>query len=543
MSQRKTIARRSFLIGSAAVLGGVAFGVYSHRQAHPNPLLQDLADGASAITPYVRIDAQGVTIITPRAEMGQGIHTTLAALVAEELDLAWDSIRIAHGVPAAAYYNHAAIAEGVPFAALDHGPMAQAMRGTMGVVAKFMAMQVTGGSSSVPDAYDKMRQAGAAARFALVAAAADQLGVPAGQLKTADGAVLAPDGRRLAYTSLAPAAARIALPDKLPLKPRAQWRYLGQSMPRLDMVAKCTGTAPFGIDLRQPEMVFATVRLNPALGAPLLRFDAGAALQQRGVLQVVDLPGGIGVIADNTWRAFQAAKAVQCDWADAIHPPSTAALMEAIVASFVDKHQDSQLRDDGDVDQALGGGPDQRPVLEAEYRVPFLAHAPMEPMNAVAWLRHGRLDIWSGVQSPTAARDQAAKLAGLEPAQVHVHAMLMGGSFGRRLETDYVLQAVQLAHGGAGQPCQADLEPGRRHDPGRLPPGRHRAPARQHGQAASAGAGRACGQPVGAGIPRWPAGPAHAGAGQADHRRCLRPALRHRPLPRHGLPHTGQCCR
>ena len=201
-------------------------------------------------------------------------------------------------------------------------------------------------------------------------------------------------------------------------------------------------------------MVFATVRMNPALGAALRRFDATAALQLRGVLQVVELPGGIGVIADNTWRAFQAAKAVTCTWADAIHPPSTAALMDAIAASFVDKHQDSRLRDDGDVAQALASAPGQPPVLEAEYRVPFLAHAPMEPMNAVAWLRPGRLDIWSGVQSPTAARDQAAKLAGLEPAQVHVHAMLMGGSFGRRLETDYVLQAVRLAKAMPGKPVK-----------------------------------------------------------------------------------------
>ena len=164
MGQLATMARRSFLIGSAAVAGGVAFGVYKYKQPHPNPLLADLAEGASAITPYVRIDTQGVTIITPRAEMGQGIHTTLAALVAEELDVAWDSIRVAHGAPGEAYYNHTAIAEGVPFAALDHGHMAEAMRGTMGVVAKFMAMQVTGGSSSVPDAYDKMRQAGRSSR-------------------------------------------------------------------------------------------------------------------------------------------------------------------------------------------------------------------------------------------------------------------------------------------------------------------------------------------------------------------------------------------
>lgn len=342
MSKLATIGRRSFLIGSAAVVGGAVFGVYKYQQPHANPLLGDLLEGASAITPYVRIDAQGVTIITPRAEMGQGIHTTLAAMVAEELDVAWEAIRVEHGAPGAAYYNRALIQEqeGVPFAALDHGRVAEGMRGTMGVLAKFMGIQGTGGSSSVPDAFDKMRIAGAAARYALVTAAAERLGVPAPTLKTDNGAVVAADGRRLPYTALAVDAARITLPDEPPLKPREQWRYLGKAMPRVDMVGKCTGTAIFGIDVRQAGMVFATVRMNPAIGAPLKRFDATAAKAMRGVLQVVELPGGVGVIADNTWRAFQAAQAVHCDWAEPLHAATTAALMDAIVASFDEKHQD-----------------------------------------------------------------------------------------------------------------------------------------------------------------------------------------------------------
>lgn len=450
MSKLGTIARRGFLIGSAAVVGGAVFGVHTYRQPHANPLLVDLPDGASAITPYVRIDTQGVTIITPRAEMGQGIHTTLAALVAEELDVAWDAIRVEHGAPGAAYYNRALMQEGVPFAALDHGRMAEGMRGTMGVLAKFMGIQGTGGSSSVPDAFDKMRTAGAAARFALVAAAAERLGLPASALKTDNGAVVAADGRRLPYTALAADAARIALPDAPPLKPREQWRYLGKAMPRVDMVGKCTGTATFGIDVQQAGMVFATVRMNPAIEAPLKRFDASAAKAMRGVLQVVELPGGVGVIADNTWRAFQAAQAVQCDWAEPVHAATTAAFMDAIVASFDDKHQDSRIRDNGDVTQALATGK----LLQAEYRVPFLAHATMEPMNAVAWLREGRLDIWTGTQAPTVARDQAATLAGLAPGQVFVHTQLMGGGFGRRAESDYVLQAVRLAMAVPGKPVK-----------------------------------------------------------------------------------------
>lgn len=450
MSKLATIARRSFLISSAAVVGGVVFGVYKYKQPAPNPLLVNLPGGATALTPYVRIDSRGVTLITPRAEMGQGIHTTLAALLAEELDVAWDSIRVEHGPPAAAYYNSVVMQDGAPFSSLDHGLAAGVMRDTMGVMAKFMAMQITGGSSSVADAFDKMRAAGAAARFALVAAAAERLGVLAAELKTDNASVVAPDGRRLAYADLAPAAAKVRLPDTPPLKTRDQWRYLGKSMPRVDMVGKCTGTAEFGIDVRMPEMLFATVRMNPAMGAPLNRFDATAAKAMRGVLKVVQVPGGIGVIADNTWRAFRAAEAVRCDWADPGYPPSTAAMMDAITSSIDDKHRDSRLRDDGDVDKALAKGK----VLEAEYRVPFLAHAAMEPLNAVAWLRDGQMDIWTGVQNPTAARDQAAKLVGLDINRVHIHTMLLGGSFGRRLESDHVLQAVHLAMAMRGRPVK-----------------------------------------------------------------------------------------
>ncbi|MFM2058639.1 MAG: hypothetical protein RLY71_3024 [Pseudomonadota bacterium] len=450
MSGVGTIARRGFLIGSVAVAGGVAFGYYKFRQPHPNPLLDNLPVGASALTPYVRIDAQGVTLIAPRAEMGQGIHTTLVALLAEELDVAWDSLRVKHGAPGAVYYNQVAMQDSAPFAALDHGISAEAVRGALGVLAKFMAIQGTGGSSSVPDAFDKMRRAGAAARHALVAAAAERFGLPAAALKTADGAVIAPDGRRLAYTELAAAAAKVELPADPPLKPREQWRYLGRSMPRLDMVAKCTGTATFGIDARLPGMLFASVRLNPAIGAPLRQFEAGAARRMRGVRQVVALPGGVAVIADNTWRAFQAVQAVQCDWAEPVHVASSAALMAAIEASFDDHHKDSRLRNDGDVDQALAAAQ----PLQATYRVPLLAHATMEPMNALAWLRDDRLDLWAGLQAPTVAREQAARLAGLAVSQVHVHVTLMGGGFGRRAESDFALQAVRLAIAVKGQPVK-----------------------------------------------------------------------------------------
>ncbi len=450
MSKPGNFTRRAFLLGSAAVAGGAAFGFFKYRQPHPNPLQANLAPGATALTPYVRIDAQGVTIIAPRAEMGQGVHTTLAALVAEELDVDWRSIRVEHGAPGAAYFNQALLSDAAPFAAYNDGSAARIVRGTMGVASKFLGMQVTGGSSSIPDAFDKMRSAGAAARFALVAAAADRLKTPAAKLSTKDGFVVAPDGTRIAYVDLAAAAATFALPESPPLKPSGQWRYLGKSLPRVDMRAKCTGSAEFGIDVRHDGMLFAAVRMNPALGAPLRAFDAAAAKAMRGVVAVVALPGGVAVVADNTWRAFSAIKTVKCDWAAAPHPASTGAMMAAIAASFNPGHQDSQLRDDGDIDQALAAGP----VLEAEYRVPFLAHATMEPMNAVAWFKGDELHIWTGTQAPTLARDLAAEAAGMPSTRVHVHTTMLGGGFGRRAESDFVVQAVRIAMALKGKPVK-----------------------------------------------------------------------------------------
>lgn len=216
MSRIGTIARRSFLIGSAAVLGGVAFGTWRFLTPYPNPLQGSASDKGGVITPYVVIDQTGVTIITPRAEMGQGIHSTLAALVAEELDVPWDQVQVMHGPPAKAYYNAAMLEEGVPFAPTDDSWLARTMRHAMAVPAKFLALQITGGSTSIPDGYEKMRAAGAVARAALVQAAAARTALPADDLRTETGAVVTPDGTRIPYADLAEAAAAADLPDMPP---------------------------------------------------------------------------------------------------------------------------------------------------------------------------------------------------------------------------------------------------------------------------------------------------------------------------------------
>lgn len=444
MGRAGKIARRSFLIGSAAVLGGVAFGVWRHVTPYPNPLA---GREGGVITPYVVIDRSGVTIVAPRAEMGQGVQSTLAALVAEELDLDWDQVKVMHGPPAKAYYNGAMLEEAVPFAPTDQGWLASTLRRATEVPAKFLALQVTGGSTSIPDGYEKMRAAGAVARAALVAVAAGRLGVAAERLRTARGAVVAPDGRRLAYADLAEAAAAAELPEVPELKPRSAWRLLGRSLPRLDMVAKSTGTALYAGDVRLPGMRFATIKMNPAQGAGMNGYDDSVARGMPGVERIVALERGVAVVARTTWHAIQAAEAIVFDWAEVEYPGSSAEMRAGIAASFTDARLDATPRDEGDV-TAMG----EAGIFEAEYHVPHLAHATMEPMQAAALFQDGRLTLWVGTQAPGMARDFAARAVGTAAEAVDVHVMPMGGGFGRRAEVDASVHAAKVAQAMAGTP-------------------------------------------------------------------------------------------
>lgn len=447
MARMMKIARRGFLFGSVALAGGVAFGWWRFETPYDNPLAADLPQGAATLNPYVIIDAGGVTIIAPRAEMGQGVHTTLAALVAEEMDLDWAQVRVIHGPASKAYFNTAVLAEGIPFAPTDESWLAETMRGAMSVPAKFLGLQITGGSSSIPDAFDKMRLAGAAARATLVQAAAQRLAVPASDLKTAGGSVIAPNGTQIAYADLAEDAASIELDGEPPLKARADWRLLGKSLPRVDMLGKVTGTARFAIDMRLPGMRFATVKTNPRLGGAMLSFDASAAESMPGVERIVPVEGGVAVVATNTWIALQAAEAIVFDWGPAPYPPSTAELSAVIAASFTDDQRDSVNRDDGDVDTALTGD-----IWTAEYSVPYLAHATMEPMSSAALLQDGRLTVWSGHQLPTQILIEGSALTGLPPEAITVETLQMGGGFGRRAEMDIIRQTITVAMAMEGTP-------------------------------------------------------------------------------------------
>ena len=444
------ITRRTFLVASVGIAGGVVFGYWKYKQPYDNPLEDDLQSGETTLTPFVLINQDGVTIIAPRAEMGQGVHTTLAALVAEELDVALNDVTVIHGPASNAYFNAAVLEEGVPFAATDDGTMANAVRNFTKIPGKFLGLQITGGSSSIPDAYEKMRVAGAAARDVLIKTAAQKLGVSADQLRTEDGRVLTQDGSGLSYVELAADAAKIEPPAEPTLKSKANWKVLGKSQDRVDVVAKSTGTAEFSLDIELPDMLYASVRMNPRLGGPLNSFDATKAQSMNGVNKVVQIDNGVAVIASNTWYAFKAVNAVECDWCQADYAIDTAGLFKAVENSFSEEQQDSQFRDDGDVDKALSDAT----LIEGEYRVPYLAHAPMEPLNATAWLRDGKLDIWAGNQLPTQALKEGAKITGLDESNIRVHTPFMGGGFGRRAEMDFIIQAVKIAQVMEGTPVK-----------------------------------------------------------------------------------------
>lgn len=450
MGKLKTIARRTFLIGTAAIAGGVAFGAYAYNKPGENPLMNGLSDGESALTPYVKIDKDGITLITPRADVGQGAFSMQAMLIAEELDVNLDQIKIDPGVPSATYYNTALSAESAPFRSTDDSFVAQSSRTVMDALMKFLGVQVTGGSSSVPDAYEKLRIAGAVARETLKKAASQESGISIADLKTNNGHVELPDGKKLSYVDLAPLAAKIEPVTDVTLRDPSQWRLIGKETLRHDVIAKSTGTLVYGIDMVLDDMLYATAITNPHKGAGMKSFDASIAEKMRGVKQIVPLPNGVGVIADNTWRAIQAANAIEFEWEDAAYPAQMDGHWKILDASFTEDHIDSQMRDDGNIDTGLAEGN----LVEAEYRAPYLAHAPLEPLSVTVHATADRIDVWLSTQVPGFLKSMLESMTELNEDQVHIHNMYGGGSFGHRLEMDVVKYAVQVAMASKGTPVK-----------------------------------------------------------------------------------------
>lgn len=409
-------SRRHFLKTSAVIGGGlvVAFVIPgAKRFASAAPA----AAGASGFAPnaFLRVgNDDSITVLIAHSEMGQGIWTALPMLIAEELDADWSKVRVEHA-PAAPAYAHAVF-----------------------------GMQMTGGSSSTWSEFERYRQAGAAARNMLLQAAAARTNLPIEQLRTENGEVIA-GAERLRYGALADEAGKLTPPDpkSLILKDPAQWKFIGKATRRLDTPEKVTGRAQFGMDVQFPGLLTAVVARAPVFGAKVKSFDAAAAKSIPGVRNVVQVPSGVAVVADHYWAAKLGRDALSVDWdlGDGASLDSAAMQEELARLAATPGMPAAQA---GDVTAAL---PTAAKTVAAVYAVPYLAHAPMEPLNCTVRIGAGQCEIWTGTQFQTLDQMVASKILGLKPEQVQIHTMFLGGGFGRRATptSDFVSEAVHVA--------------------------------------------------------------------------------------------------
>jgi isoquinoline 1-oxidoreductase subunit beta len=445
MTLLQTLSRRKFLIGSAAVLGGVAFGGYSVlRGPAEHPLGAKAAPDAVVFNPWVVIDSTIITLIAPHLDFGQGVTTMQTALIAEELDLEPDQFEVSFGGPDAAYANTALADLAVPFATSDTSALARSFRAATDASVAFLGLQITGGSTATPDSFQKLRMAGAMARETLLAAGAQKTGLPKASLRTKAGAVHLPDGTALPYTTLAALAATLPPVAEVALRPAETWRLLGKPMRDIKDEAVVTGAARYGIDLWAEGVAHATLLLNPRKSGAALRFEATAARAMRGVERIVEIPDGLAIVADNTWRAFQAAEAIEVDWPDSAYPADQADHWAALHAALEGTKEDAVWRDDGDAPQRFANAP-QADRVEARYRVPYVAHQPLEPLSLMIKASADRLDIWAAHQLPGILRRRVAWRSGLDMGQVQFHQQIAGGSFGHRFEFTAIDGALDLA--------------------------------------------------------------------------------------------------
>ncbi|MCE4226823.1 xanthine dehydrogenase family protein molybdopterin-binding subunit [Methylobacterium sp. C25] len=450
------LCRRTFLIGSAAVAGGVAFGSYAAgaEQAAPvqaaNPLAAGLGPNAVSFNPWVEIGPDKITLIAQHADIGQGVGSIQVVLIAEELDLDPGQFEIRFAGPSPAYFNTGFADEFAPFLAADHSAAAEAARAATLEYLRKTGLQMTGGSSTIPDTYEKLRVAGAVARETLKAAAAKRTGMLVADLRTGSGQVILPDGTPIPYGQLSAEAAKIPPVTDVTLRDPSRWRMVGRPMERLDIRSKVTGEMKFGIDLKLDGMVFASVKLNPNKGQPITSYDAGKAIGMPGVKRVLKLTNGVAVIATNSWYAMKAAEAVDCVWAPSTYPSEQAEHWKVLGNSFTPECLGKEWRQTGDIDAGLKGGT----LVEAEYRAPYVAHAPLEPLNGIAVCTDTAMEIWLGHQTPQSVQQIAAAAAGLKPEQVTFHNQWTGGSFGHRLEFENVRVLAEIAAQIRGTPVK-----------------------------------------------------------------------------------------
>ena len=456
--------RRTLLLSALGTAGAlvVGWGVMPARSRLGSTTLMLPTQGDLALNGWIKIAADGSVILAmPRSEMGQGVYTSLAMLAAEELDVPLSRVRLEQAGADTIYGNVTALVASLPFHPLDSEGATKPVKIQMGEwmvgkIGRELGINVTGGSSSVADAWEPVRLAAATARTILLASAAAQWNVPVVELSVREGVVSHPSGKSAHYGELA-AGTLGKTPGYVMLKDRKNWTLIGKPAPRTDIAAKVNGTAQFGLDVRLPGMVYAQVRLCPMLGGTPGAIDAKAALATPGVERMVALEGfaggtaGFAVIGKTTWHARQGAQAVQVAWQQRLQGALDSQQIEGKLLAALKSGAGNTFYDKGDAGKAEAGA---ARVIEATYRAPYLAHATMEPMNCTAQVKDGKVEIWAPTQVPQMARALAAKVAGVDIDKVTLHVTLVGGGFGRRLDIDFVGQAVRVAMDCGGRPVQ-----------------------------------------------------------------------------------------
>jgi isoquinoline 1-oxidoreductase subunit beta len=406
----KFFSRRDFLKTSAAAGGGLILGVHL-----PAAIAKQAEAAVTTSMPnaWIRIGSDNtVTILSSHSEMGQGVYTSMPTLVAEELEVDLNKVKVEIAPPGEIYIN--------------------AMLGG----------QITGGSTSVREGWDKLRTAGAQARTMLIAAAAQDWKVDPASCHAAHGSVIGPKGKKASYGKLAAAAAKLPVPKDVKLKDPADWKIIGKSTKRLETPWKVNGTAEFGIDVKLPGMLYASLAQCPVIGGKVVSLDAAKAKAMPGVKNVVQITDGVAVVADSFWHAKTARDALIINWDEGTGKSLDSAGVAAALAAAMAAPGGAVIKKVGDVDTAMKGA---AKTVEAAYQVPFLSHSPMEPMNFTADVRKDSCLLIGPTQFQQAAGGVAAGITGLKPEQITVKTTFLGGGFGRRIDFDFITQVLEIS--------------------------------------------------------------------------------------------------
>jgi isoquinoline 1-oxidoreductase beta subunit len=402
--------RRDFLKTTSITTSGLIMGVVL-----PGTVRESVAAG-TLHTPnaWVHIaDDNSITLISARSEMGQGVYTSMPMLIAEELNVDVTKITVAAAPPGAQYAN------------------------------AFLGAMITGGSTSVREGWEKLRVAGAQVREMLVAAAAQEWGVAASAVKADNGMLTGPGGKKATYGQMAEAASKQPVPEKPFIKAAKDFRVVGKRIPRTDVPAKVNGTAQFGIDVKLPGMVYASLEQSPVIGGKVKSVDSAAAKAMPGVVDVVQIPDGVAVVANSYWGAVKARRALKIEWDLG---PGASLSTAGMIQSHMDAAKSGKVIPvqpaKGDAKGAIGSA---AKVVNATYISPLQSHSPLEPMNFTAHVTAGKALLIGPTQFQQGAQGATAAALGLKPEDVDVQTTFLGGGFGRRIELDFVVQAAQIS--------------------------------------------------------------------------------------------------